>query len=97
MLILMRTCNGADTAPRLLMETSLRTLETVVTLVGHSHHKRPKGLPNGQFSDILPIGQARSASLLLAMAVRMLYTLGGNRYCTIHQEEGGHLRALFWL
>ncbi|GIK07175.1 hypothetical protein Aspvir_002831 [Aspergillus viridinutans] len=40
---------------------------------------------------------ARSASLLLAMAVRMLYTLGGNRYYVIHEAEGRHLRALFWL
>ncbi|KAF7122493.1 hypothetical protein CNMCM5793_000518 [Aspergillus hiratsukae] len=68
--------------PRILMEEiSLRSLETVVIL----------------FSYILPIGQARSASLLLAMAVRMLYSLGGNRYSVIHEVEGSHLRALFWL
>jgi hypothetical protein len=84
--------------PRLLMEeVSLRTLETVVIVVSQFRHKLPECLTNGQFSYILPIGQARSASLLLAMAVRMLYTLGGNRYRVIHEAEGRHLRALFWL
>ncbi|GIJ90466.1 hypothetical protein Asppvi_009421 [Aspergillus pseudoviridinutans] len=84
--------------PQVLMEEiSLRTLETVVILVGYLHHKSLESVPNGQFSYILPIGQARSASLLLAMAVRMLYSLGGNRYCVIHEAEGRHLRAVFWL
>ncbi|KAL2826061.1 fungal-specific transcription factor domain-containing protein [Aspergillus cavernicola] len=68
--------------PRLIMEdASLRSLETIVIL----------------FVYIFPLGQPESGELLLAVAVRMLYILGGNRYSAAHQPEGEHLRALFWI
>ncbi|OJJ57713.1 hypothetical protein ASPSYDRAFT_1180204 [Aspergillus sydowii CBS 593.65] len=67
--------------PRLLMEAAnLRTLETFTIIVTY----------------LLPIGHTRTADSLLAVAVRILYSLGGNRYSVIREAEGGHLRAIFW-
>ncbi|KAL4787668.1 fungal-specific transcription factor domain-containing protein [Aspergillus varians] len=67
--------------PRLLMENaSLRSLETFTIIVTY----------------LLPLGHTRTGDLLLAVAVRIIYSLGGNRYSVIREEEGEHLRALFW-
>ncbi|KAL4919304.1 fungal-specific transcription factor domain-containing protein [Aspergillus aurantiobrunneus] len=67
--------------PRLLMENaSLRSLETLTIIVTY----------------LLPLGHTRTGDSLLAVAVRILYSLGGNRYSVVREAEGVHLRALFW-
>ncbi|KAL3477918.1 hypothetical protein BJX99DRAFT_120762 [Aspergillus californicus] len=68
--------------PRLLMEdVSVRGLETMAIL----------------FVYLIPLGQTKPAEILLAFAVRMLYTLGANRYSVTQEPEGEHIRAIFWL
>ncbi|PYH81260.1 putative C6 transcription factor [Aspergillus uvarum CBS 121591] len=51
---------------------------------------------------LAPLGAPQSAELILAMAIRLLTTLGGNRVHVNHDlhlddHRGRHLRALFWL
>ncbi|RAL08804.1 Zn(II)2Cys6 transcription factor [Aspergillus homomorphus CBS 101889] len=51
---------------------------------------------------LAPLGAPQSAELILAMAIRLLINLGGNRTQDIHKssslrKHAGHLRALFWL
>ncbi|KAL4871734.1 hypothetical protein BDV12DRAFT_206017 [Aspergillus spectabilis] len=68
--------------PRLMMEdASIRSLETFTIL----------------FVYLIPLGHTRSADLLLAVAARIIYSLGGHRYSVIREPGGEHLRALFWL
>ncbi|KAL4941720.1 hypothetical protein BDV06DRAFT_212428 [Aspergillus oleicola] len=68
--------------PRLLVEEpTLRTLEAVIIIVTY----------------LQPIGHTNTADFLLAIAVRILYSLGANRYSVVREAEGEHVRALFWL
>ncbi|KAL4952965.1 hypothetical protein BDW69DRAFT_200411 [Aspergillus filifer] len=68
--------------PRLLVEKpTLRTLEAVVIIVTY----------------LQPIGHTTTADFLLAIAVRILYNLGANRYSIVREVEGRHTRAIFWL
>lgn len=51
---------------------------------------------------IIPIGQTQLAGMMLAIAARILYTLGGHRTRQLdesqdHLPHRKHLRALFWL
>ncbi|KAL4880111.1 fungal-specific transcription factor domain-containing protein [Aspergillus karnatakaensis] len=68
--------------PQLITEDAgLRTLETITVI----------------FVYLIPLGHTPSADLLLAVAARIIYRLGGHRYSVIREPEGKHLRALFWL
>ncbi|PWY81915.1 C6 transcription factor [Aspergillus heteromorphus CBS 117.55] len=70
--------------PRLILEPAdVRTLEALLILALY----------------IAPTGQPKSAQLLLSMAVRILYNLGGHRKCPLieNQRAHSHLRAMFWL
>ncbi|KAL4933694.1 Zn(II)2Cys6 transcription factor [Aspergillus undulatus] len=68
--------------PRLLVEEpTLRTLEAVIIVVTY----------------LLPIGHTNTADFLLAIAIRIMYSLGANRYSVVRAAEGRHTRALFWL
>ncbi|KAE8389794.1 hypothetical protein BDV23DRAFT_172817 [Aspergillus alliaceus] len=74
--------------PELMIDNeNLRSLETLVLLALY----------------IAPLGQPRPAGILLAMAMRMLYNIGGNRNRPVRDEtleqrqHREHVRALFWL
>ncbi|RAL15157.1 uncharacterized protein BO97DRAFT_463000 [Aspergillus homomorphus CBS 101889] len=67
--------------PRLLMEKpTIRSLEAIVLIMTY----------------VMPGAQVEPGQLLLALATRMIFSLGGHRYSVIHEAEGRHLRALFW-
>ncbi|PLB54098.1 hypothetical protein P170DRAFT_347702 [Aspergillus steynii IBT 23096] len=73
--------------PKLLMEPpDMRTLETVVIIMVY----------------IFPIGHAQPAGMMLAIAARILHSLGGHRTRQLDESEDHlphrkHLPALFWL
>ncbi|KAL4736155.1 hypothetical protein BDV11DRAFT_173152 [Aspergillus similis] len=67
--------------PRLLIEDpSVRSLEAFVNIATY----------------LGPLGHTKTADSLLAVAVRITYSLGAHRPSVIREEEGEHLRALFW-
>ncbi|KAB8201340.1 hypothetical protein BDV34DRAFT_202966, partial [Aspergillus parasiticus] len=73
--------------PQLTLEhTNIRALEALLLLALY----------------IAPLGQPQTAEILLAMAVRVLYNLGGNINANVPRTPSQaryhqHLRALFWL
>ncbi|KAL4751825.1 hypothetical protein BDW72DRAFT_81479 [Aspergillus terricola var. indicus] len=67
--------------PRLLIEDpSVRSLETFVNIATY----------------LGPLGHTKTVDSLLAVAVRITYSLGAHRPSVVREEEGEHLRALFW-
>ncbi|PYH45885.1 uncharacterized protein BP01DRAFT_339120 [Aspergillus saccharolyticus JOP 1030-1] len=67
--------------PRILMEKpTVRSLEAIVLIMTY----------------VMPGGQIEPGQLFLALAARMLLSLGAHRYSVIHEPEGRHLRAIFW-
>ncbi|CBF74487.1 fungal specific transcription factor domain-containing protein [Aspergillus nidulans FGSC A4] len=43
-----------------------------------------------------PLGHTKTVDSLLAVAVPITYSLGAHRASVVREEEGEHLRALFW-
>jgi hypothetical protein len=84
--------------PQLMMEdASIRSLETFTILVSWVKLNIGQSLCFRQFVYLIPLGHTESADLLLAVAARIIYSLGGHRYSVIREPEGEYLRALFWL
>ncbi|KAL5048035.1 hypothetical protein BDW71DRAFT_31834 [Aspergillus fruticulosus] len=72
---------GLSLIPRLLMEDpSVRSLEAFVNIATY----------------LGPLGHTETVDSLLAVAVRIVYSLGAHRPTVVCEKEGEHLRALFW-
>lgn len=83
--------------PELAMhDTNVRALEALLLLVSRSTYCTWT-MPNTyqQTLYICPLGLPQTGEVLLSMAVKILFNLGGNTKTP--KQNGQHLRALFWV
>ncbi|RDW93312.1 uncharacterized protein DSM5745_00634 [Aspergillus mulundensis] len=67
--------------PRLIIEEhSVRSLEAFINIATY----------------LGPLGHTKTVDSLLAVAVRIIYSLGAHRPSVVIEEEGEHLRNIFW-